>query len=95
LKGDKQITQIIKKGFAMIKKIALVVAAVAAISIPLAPVAMAQEDDPEPAPLSAEGLCGCDLPTLSVPGLLGLPETQFLSAQEILDRIRVVFGNGR
>jgi hypothetical protein len=68
---------------------------VAAISIPLAPVAMAQEDDPEPAPLSAEGLCGCDLPTLSVPGLLGLPETQFLSAQEILDRIRVVFGNGR
>ena len=78
----------------MFKKIALGFVVAAAISVPLAPIAMAQEDEP-PAPLSAEGLCGCDLPTLSVPGLLGLPETQFLSAQEILDRITVVFGNGR
>jgi hypothetical protein len=79
----------------MFKKIALGFVAAAAISVPLAPVAIAQDDPEPPAPLSAEGLCGCDLPTLSVPGLLGLPETQFLSAQEILDRIRVVFGNGR
>jgi hypothetical protein len=81
----------------MFKKIALAFVVAAAISVPLAPVAMAQDSEPPepPAPLSAEGLCGCDLPTLSVPGLLGLPETQFLSAQEILDRIRVVFGNGR
>jgi hypothetical protein len=44
LKEDKQITQIIKKGFEMIKKIALGFVAAVAISVPLAPAAMAQTD---------------------------------------------------
>jgi hypothetical protein len=57
----------------MIKKIGSGLIVAAAISIPLAPMASAQEEEEPPAPLSAEGLCQCDLPTLSAEGLFGIP----------------------
>ena len=97
------------------KKIASGLFIAAAISIPLAPIAAAQEgagDPPAPPdPLSAEGLCHCDLPELSAEGLFGIPsepaplsaeglfgipsEPPPLSAEGIASRIFVVFGDGR
>jgi hypothetical protein len=70
----------------MIKKIGSGLIVAAAISIPLAPMASAQEEEEEPpAPLSAEGLCQCDLPTLSAEGLFGIPsDPPPLSAEGLL-----------
>ncbi|MGV9800966.1 hypothetical protein ACWDTP_23250 [Mycobacterium sp. NPDC003449] len=84
----------------MFKKVAFGFIAAAALSLPLAPMAAAEDGDEEaPNPLSADGLCGCDVPTLSVGGLTG-KEQEFkdsppLSAKGIADRIKVVFGDGR
>jgi hypothetical protein len=96
----------------MMKKIASGLFVAAAISIPLAPIAAAEDEPPAPPdPLSAEGLCHCDLPELSAEGLFGIPsepaplsaeglfgipsEPAPLSAEGIISRILVVFGDGR
>ncbi|MGV9800508.1 hypothetical protein ACWDTP_20920 [Mycobacterium sp. NPDC003449] len=86
----------------MLKKTVLGFVAAAALSLPLAGVAGA-EDEEKPNPLSAEGLCGCNIPTLSVGGLLGHEEwaedgNHPLSAEgfpKFLKSISPTFGDGR
>lgn len=97
----------------MMKKIASGLLVAAAISIPLAPIAAAQDEEAPapPDPLSAQGLCGCNIPELSAEGLFGIPsepaplsaeglfgipsEPAPLSVEGIASRIFVIFGDGR